>query len=218
MEKVINEILDKKVIVILRGVARDELIPLAEALYEGGIRLMEITYNANGTPSDAETAENIRLLAEHFDGRMLIGAGTVIRREQVELTRAAGGKFIISPDTDPEIIKYTKELGLVSIPGALTPSEITLANRSGADFIKLFPISSLGTKYVKAIRAPLSHVRMLAVGGVNVDNMSEYFNAGICGIGAGYKNIADAELFEKRDYAAITEKVKSFLEVVYSAK
>ncbi|MBQ9116952.1 MAG: 2-dehydro-3-deoxyphosphogluconate aldolase, partial [Clostridia bacterium] len=113
-EKIIDTILKEKIIVIVRGVSSEKLIPLAEAMYAGGIRLLEITYSANGSPSDEETAENICLLSRHFEGRMYIGAGTVLTQRQVELTNDAGGEFIISPDTNPEIIKTTRELGLVS--------------------------------------------------------------------------------------------------------
>lgn len=216
MKNVVNKILEEKIIVIIRGAQADKLIPYAEALYNGGIRLMEITYNAEGNPSDEETARNIEMLAKHFDGRMLIGAGTVIRANQVELTKKAGGKFIISPDTNAEIIKYTKDLGLVSIPGALTPSEICEANRAGADFIKLFPAFALGPKYIKAVKAPLSHVRFLAVGSVTLDNAADYFDAGVCGLGTSHINIAPAELYEKEDYDTITKYVKKYIAVVKS--
>ncbi|WP_143442559.1 bifunctional 4-hydroxy-2-oxoglutarate aldolase/2-dehydro-3-deoxy-phosphogluconate aldolase, partial [Klebsiella pneumoniae] len=93
-----------------------------------------------GKINDEEIASGIEMLAEHFKGEMLVGAGTVLTERQVELTRKAGGKFIISPDTNPDIIKKTKEMGLVSIPGALTPSEIVTASRAGADFVKVFPV------------------------------------------------------------------------------
>ena len=162
-DKLIKMIENEKIIVIVRGVPSEKLIPLVEAMYSGGIRFLEITYSADGSTSDEKTAENIKMLSEHFDGRMYIGAGTVLSEKQVELTKEAGGQFVISPDTNPDIIKKTKELGMVSIPGALTPSEITIAHRSGADFVKMFPIVNMGADYVKAIKAPLSHIRLLAV-------------------------------------------------------
>ena len=108
-KQVIQTILQEKIIVIVRGVEREKLLPLCESLYKGGIRLLEITYSAKGTPSDEETAENIRYLAENFQGRMCIGAGTVLTEKQVELTAKAGGKFIISPDAYPSVIQKTKD-------------------------------------------------------------------------------------------------------------
>ena len=134
---------EEKIITIIRGVEKEKLIPLAEALYDGGFRMLELTYDAKGILPDVENAKNIEMLAKHFEGRMLIGAGTVIKENQVELTKSAGGKFIISPDTYQAVIEKTRELEMVSMPGALTPTEIQTAHRCGADFVKLFPISNL---------------------------------------------------------------------------
>ena len=209
--KTISEILDNKVIIILRGVEREQLIPLAEALYAGGIRLAEITYSADGGTPDAVVADNIRLLSEAFDGRMTVGAGTVLTKEQVSLTYEAGGEFIISPDTNEEVIIESVRLGLVSIPGALTPTEAQSAHRCGADFVKLFPISSLGPSYIRAITAPLSHIRFLAVGGVNEKNIGEYIRAGAVGVGIGGNLTA---LLSENNYEAITETARKYVEAV----
>lgn len=211
--KVIQAIEKEKLIVIVRGVEKEKLILLAEAMYQGGIRLLEITYSANGVISDEETAENIKMLATHFEGRMYIGAGTVLSRRQVELTKDAGGCFIISPDSYAPVIEKTKELGMVSIPGALTPTEIAQAHRAGADFVKLFPITSLGASYVKAVRAPLSHVKLLAVGGVDESNMDEYLKAGISGFGVG-SNIIDKKMLKEENYEGITALARSYTAVV----
>ena len=211
-EKVIDVIKREKLIVIVRGVEKEKLIPLAEAMYEGGIRLLEITYSADGKISDEETAENIRMLSKHFEGRMYIGAGTVLTEKQVELTKNAGGKFIISPDTNSTVIRKTRELEMVSMPGALTPSEVQSAHICGADFVKLFPVCSLGAEYVKAIKAPLSHINVLAVGGVHEGNMAEYLTAGVSGFGIG-SNIIDKKALADNNYEAITVLAKKFVSV-----
>lgn len=206
----IEKIKEGKIIVIVRGVARENLIPLAEAMYAGGIRLLECTYDASEKIPDEEIAANIEMLAKHFEGRMLIGAGTVIRERQVALTKSAGGKFIISPDTNAEIIKKTKEHGLVSIPGAITPTEVAFAYRTGADFVKLFPIDLYGgAKYIKTLRAPLSHIPLLAVGGVNPDNMAEFLSAGAVGLGIG-SGVVDKKLIEAGEFEKITELAKRY--------
>ena len=186
---------------------------MAEALYKGGIRLLEITYSANGSTPDSETAENIKKLAEHFKGRMFIGAGTVLTPDQVRLTRASGGQFIISPDVNEAVIRETYRLGMVSMPGALTPTEIRQAHLFGADFVKLFPISDLGAGYVKAVRAPLSNIKMLAVGGIDENNMREYLNAGACGFGIG-SNLTDKKLIEAEDWDGITALAEKFVSAV----
>ena len=210
---IIKSVEENKIIAIVRGVDKEDLLPLAEALYEGGIRLLEITYSADGRVSDTEIASRIKLLADTFEGRMLIGAGTVLTEAQVELTANAGGKFIISPDTNTEVIGKTKELGLVSMPGALTPSEITAAARAGADFVKLFPVTSFGPEYIKAISAPLSHIKLLAVGGVNLDNIKEFLKAGVCGFGLG-SNIIDKKLIAEGNFGGITELARKYVEEI----
>lgn len=212
-EKVIKAIEENKIIVIVRGVESEKLIPLAEAMYKGGIRLLEITYSANGAVSDEETTENIKLLSKHFEGRMYIGAGTVLNEKQVQLTKDAGGMFIISPDTNDAVIKKTRQLEMVSMPGALTPTEIQTAHDSGADFVKLFPITNMGIGYVKAVKAPLSHIKLLAVGGVDENNMADYLKAGVCGFGVG-SNIIDKKMIEAGDFDGITELARKYTAVV----
>ncbi len=204
MEAVINTILKEKIITIVRGVSKEKLIPLAQAMYDGGIRLIECTYDASGKVSDEEIASGIHSLVEHFGDKMTVGAGTVLTEKQVELTKKAGGKFIISPDTYPLVIQKTKELGLVSIPGALTPTEIAAAKRCGADFVKVFPVGSMGCNYIKDVKAPLSNVRLLAVGGVDENNMQSYFQAGACGIGIG-SGIVKKKMIDENDFEGITK-------------
>lgn len=212
-KKIISTIEKEKLITIVRGVEKEKLIPLAEAMYTGGIRLLEVTYSANGKVSDEETAECIKILSEHFEGRMYIGAGTVLSEKQVELTKNAGGKFIISPDTNEKVIKKTRELDMVSMPGALTPSEAQKAHIAGADFVKLFPVSNLGADYVKAVKAPLSHIKFLAVGGITLDNMKDYLKAGVCGFGIG-SNIVDKKLIDANDFSAITVLAEKYVNIV----
>ena len=210
---VIKTIETKKIIVIVRGVEGKKLIPLAEAMYDGGIRLLEITYDATGKVSDEETAKRIELLSKHFAEKMFIGAGTVICEKQVELTKNAGGSFIISPDSCIDVIKKTRELGMVSMPGALTPTEVQAAHRAGADFVKLFPVTCLGTEYVKAIKAPLSHIKFLAVGGVDENNMADYLKAGVCGFGVG-SNIINKKMLANEDYKGITALAQKYVSVL----
>ena len=208
----IEAISNEKLIVIVRGVDREQLIPLAETLYRGGLRLLEITYDATGKVSDEYMAESLGILVKHFEGRgMYFGSGTVLTERQVELTAKAGGAFIISPDVNVDVIKKTRELGLVSIPGALTPSEATAANRAGADFVKLFPVTTMGTSYIKAIRAPLSHIKFLAVGGVNPDNVKDFMATGISGVGVG-GGLANAQMVKDGKLDEIEALARTYVE------
>ena len=212
-DQIIHTIEREKIITIVRGIEREKLVFLAEAMYKGGIRLLELTYDATGAVSDEQTAKNIELLTEHFEGKMYIGAGTVITEKQVELTKAAGGSFIISPDTYGAVIEKTRNLEMVSMPGALTPTEIQAAHRYGADYVKLFPVKSLGIDYVKAVKAPLSHIKLLAVGGINENNMSDYLKAGISGFGIG-SNIVDKKLVEANDFSRISQLAEKYMRVI----
>ncbi len=212
-ETVVKAIEEHKIIAILRGISNEKLIPLAEALYSGGIRLLEVTYSANGTVSDEGIAKNIKILSEHFKNKMYIGSGTVLTKEQVNLTKDSGGLFIISPNTDEEVIKESNKCNLVSIPGAMTPSEILNAHKFGADFVKLFPATSLGADYVKAVLAPLSNVKLLAVGGINTDNMKKYLSVGIYGFGVG-SNITDKKMIKENDWQGISKLAKKYVDEV----
>ena len=213
MEKIKELIRNERLIFIVRGVKSEQLIPLAEAMYEGGVRLLEVTYSANGKVPDEETAKNIGALVEHFGDRMQIGAGTVLTEKQVALTAAAGGKYVISPNANPAVIAATRKAGLVSIPAAYTPTEIEAAYECGADFVKLFPVTSLGPSYVKAVRGPLNHIPLLAVGGVDLSNLADYAKAGASGFGIG-GNIVDKKMLETGDYAAITDLAKRYVSTV----
>ncbi len=208
-DEIIAEICKNKIIAILRGIKGEDLLSLAQALYDGGIRLLEVTFSADGSVRDEDTARSIALLASEFKGRMYVGAGTVLTKEQVRLTKASGGAFIISPNTDKRVIKESKKLGLVSIPGALTPSEIVEAHEYGADFVKLFPVTSMGAEYVKALKAPLSHIKLLAVGGIDENNMSVYLKAGACGFGIG-SNITDKKMIAENDWEGIKALARKY--------
>ena len=190
-KETIEHISDHKIIMIVRGVPTDRLIPLGEAVWRGGIRMMECTYDASGITSDEVTAERIALLSKHFEGRMAIGAGTVLKKSQIALTKAAGGQFIISPDTNEEIIKETKKAGLVSIPGALTPSEATTAHRAGADFVK----TSTGFTSVGAtvegvaimIDQAKGRIKVKASGGIrDYAGAKQFVDMGVDRLGIGY--------------------------------
>ncbi|MDD5603970.1 MAG: bifunctional 4-hydroxy-2-oxoglutarate aldolase/2-dehydro-3-deoxy-phosphogluconate aldolase [Eubacteriales bacterium] len=200
----INEILEHKIIAICRNVADDVIVDVAGALYEGGIKFVEVTFDQSGKSPECKTEKQIISLREHFAGRIHVGAGTVLTPEQVDRAFKAGAEYIISPDTNPEVIKRTVSLGLVSIPGALTPTEIQNAHACGADFVKLFPAGEMGISYIKAVTAPLNHIRLLAVGGVNEDNLADFFKAGIKGAGIG-SNIIKKNLLEQKDFKGITK-------------
>ena len=208
-EEIIKDIEKNKIIVIMRGFTEEQLINSVEAMEKGGIRLVEVTFDQTGKVGDEVTASYIHTLKKRFDGRVRIGAGTVMTESQVEIAYKAGAEFIISPDSYEGVIRKTRELGMVSIPGAFTPTEAANAHRYGADFVKLFPNSEVNISYLKALAVPLSHIKFLAVGGVNADNMQEYLAAGAKGIGVATA-IADKKSIFAGDYEDITRRAKLF--------
>lgn len=208
-DEIIKDIEENKIIVIMRGFSAEQLIRSVDAMEKGGIKLVEVTFDQTGATSDDMTAGYIRALRENFNGKMRIGAGTVMTENQVELAYKAGAEFIISPDCYEPVIKKTRELGMVSIPGVFTPTEAANAHRFGADFVKLFPNSELKISYIKALTVPLSHIKFLAVGGVNHENMRDYLNAGAKGIGVATA-IADKKSIFSGNYEEITQRAKLF--------
>ena len=203
-EQIISNIERYKIVVIMRGMATEQLIKTVEAMEKGGIRLVEVTFDQSKKIPDEQTAENIRVLSETFEGRVMVGAGTVMTVEQAELAHKAGAKFIISPDAYEPVIRRTVELGMVSMPGIFTPTEAANAHRWGADFVKLFPNSEMKPSYLKALVVPLSHIRFLAVGGVNADNIKEYLDAGAKGVGVA-TSIVNKTLIAEGNYEEITK-------------
>jgi len=214
-EQMIQRILDEKVIAIVRGFYGEQCLNLAKALRKGGVHLLEVTFDQKSESERVRTVETIRLLNEELGDTMEFGAGTVTTVEMVEMAKEAGAKFIISPDANPDVIRATVKAGLVSIPGAMTPTEIAAAHNCGADFVKVFPVSSMGVKYIKDVNAPLSHIRMLAVGGVDAGNVKDYFSAGAVGAGvAGC--LFKKEWVRDEQWDRISEASRTFMDLIHS--
>ena len=183
--------------------------------YKAVIRTISGVYRSE-SKNDADF-EKACALTEEFGDKMLFGAGTVTSVELVELTHAHGGKYIISPDTNVDVIKRTVELGMVSLPGAMTPTEVMTAHAAGADFVKLFPAGDLGVSYLKAIRAPISHVKLMAVGGVNESNAADFLKAGAVGLGIG-GNLAKKAWIDAGEFDKLTEAAKTMVEIIKSVQ
>ena len=209
-DRIIQEILDKKIISIVRGVEPDKMVHIAEALYEGGVTMIEVTFNQKNPNSWQETADSIAAIKAAMGDRMFVGAGTVTSVELVDMAANAGAGYIISPDTDPDVIARTRELGLVSLPGAYTPTEAKQAHNAGADFVKLFPCVGDAPAYLKALCAPLSHIKFLAVGGVTADNAADFLKAGAVGIGVG-SSLVNKKWADAGEFWKITEEAKRFV-------
>ena len=207
---VIKEVLNHKIISIVRGMNREQTVKIAKALYEGGVRFIEVTFNQKNPEKFYETVESIRAIREEMGDKMFVGAGTVTSVELVDMAAQAGALYIISPDMDENVIRRTRELGLVSMPGAYTPTEAKKAHNAGADFVKLFPCIGEAPAYVKALCAPLNHIRFLAVGGVHADNARDFLKAGAVGVGVG-SSLVNKAWVDAGEYEKITEEAKKMI-------
>jgi 2-dehydro-3-deoxyphosphogluconate aldolase / (4S)-4-hydroxy-2-oxoglutarate aldolase len=168
-----------RIIAILRGVGPEHIEAVAQALLDGGVPVMEVTLNTPGAE------EMIGLLQEKFGDRMYIGAGTVLDLKDAERALEAGAGYLVTPNTDEEVIRFAAERGIPIFPGAMTPTEVVKAWKAGATAIKIFPGASLGIGYIKELMGPLNHIPMVAVGGVNEDNIAEFLRIGCYGVGIG---------------------------------
>ena len=210
-EEIVNAVHDGRIIAIIRGFAPDVCLNLAEAYFRGGIRLVEVTFNQKAPETWKDTAAAIGAIKARFAGDVHVGAGTVLTEEQLSMCRDAGGEYMITPNVKPALIRSCVEQGLVAMPGALTPSEAVDAWDAGASFVKIFPAGSLGPGYVKAIRAPLSHIPFLAVGGISPDNVADFMRVGCVGAGVG-GNLTNKEWIAAGAWDKITETARQLVE------
>lgn len=215
-EETLARIGERKIIAIVRGLEPSLLLELAQALYAGGIDLIEVTFPQNDPSRWQETANGIRTLASALNGKLMVGAGTVVTTQQLMMAYDAGARYIITPNIDTRIIHDTRKLGLVSLPGAFTPSEIAAAYDAGADMVKVFPAGSLGPGYIKAVKAPLSHVPLMAVGGINEKNAADFLRAGAAGIGVG-GNLVQKDWLVQGKADQITALAKEYVQVIKEA-
>lgn len=216
MKKTIEMILERKVIAIVRGLKNEHMLKLAAALRAGGVGAMEVTFNQLSSDSWPDTMAAIRLISDAFGDDLLAGAGTVMTDEQARMAADSGARYIISPNTDARVIVATKGLGLVSMPGAMTPTEIAHASDLGADFVKVFPAGTLGPDYIKAVKAPISHIRLMAVGGVTEQNAQAFLRAGCVGLGVG-GNLVNRDWIERGEFEKIEALAREYARVAKEA-
>ncbi|HAL10518.1 MAG TPA: 2-dehydro-3-deoxyphosphogluconate aldolase [Staphylococcus sp.] len=175
----LNIIKETKLIAILRNANPDDVLPIVRTLYKAGVRAIEVTMNS------PKALESIDLIANEMKGKVVVGAGTVLDAESARLAILSGATFILSPTVNKETIRMTKKYGVVSIPGALTPTEILEAYEYGGDIIKVFPTTTMGPSYIKDLQGPLPHIPLLPTGGVDLNNVADFIKAGAVGVGLG---------------------------------
>ena len=201
----VEQLEQAKVIAILRGIDPGDLLPAVEALYCGGIRAVEITFNTPGAP------EMIRKLSERFGSRLFVGAGTILDAEQARIAVSAGAGFLLSPSLDEGMVKTCVEAGKIAVPGVLTPTEAVTAVRWGAQIVKIFPAAPVGPAYFSQLAAPLDFLKMMAVGGISLENFQSYLSAGACCVGVG-GGLADRALIRAHDWEGLTARARRFMQ------
>lgn len=209
IESLIHE---TKVIVIVRKLYDENLLKLTDALLEGGLKLIEVTFDQADVACLDKTSKSISLLVKNFGVSMYIGAGTVLNVEQVNAAYSSGASFIIAPNINPSVIRKTKELGMISIPGAMTPTEILSGSENGADYVKVFPAIDLGLSYLQNIKAPINHVNLIATAGITESNFYEYIKAGYYAAGIGGR-LCDLKLVGEQRFSEITDRAKIFTQL-----
>lgn len=212
-DEVLAMIQRERIVAILRGVPMSRLDGVVSALLRGGVRVLEFTFDHRTESDVEENAGKIRRAVERYGDRAVVGCGTALTVREVEAAYDAGAGLVISPDVNLDVIRRTRELGMVSMPGALTPTEIVTAYDAGADIVKLFPAGELGVGYIKAVRGPLCHIPMSAVGGVKPENVREFLDAGVCGFGVGGQLVLSSAV-RSGDDAAIEARAREFTQAI----
>lgn len=196
---------EHRVVIIYRGLDPEDCLEASRALAEAGLRMFEVTMNSR------DTARAIEMLDTELGSEALIGAGTVMTPEQVEAASSSGASYIVSPNTNIKVIERTKELGLLSVPGAFTPTEVRAAWEAGADFVKVFPINVVGAEYITQLRAPLDDIPMMPSGGITLKLAEELSRTGVEALGVGLQMLGK-DLLESKDWDALRERGARLLE------
>lgn len=206
--KITEEIYKRKLVAVIRGASLDTIVPVARALKAGGVSILELT---------AETPRFLSVMEKavtELGQEVLVGAGTVLDPETARASIMSGAQFVFSPTVNTDTIKAVKRYGVACIPGAMTPTEILTAYEHGADLIKVFPANLFGPGYLKDIHGPLPHIPLMPTGGVNLDNIGEYFDNGAVAVGLGSSLVKLSGDLTEDQLNDITLRAKLFTEKV----
>ncbi len=211
-QQILSFITDIGIVPVVRAPSAESAVRAVEAIYEGGIRAAEITMTVPGALHALEK------VADALGDKIVLGAGTVLDAETVRVCVLAGAEFFVSPGLKLETIEMARRYSKVSIPGALTPTEVLAAWDAGADIVKIFPCGNVGgPKYIRALKAPFPHIEMIPTGGVNLETAGEFLKAGACAVAVGAE-LVDARSLKEGRYDLIAEKARQYLAVIAKAR
>jgi len=209
--EVLEKVKELGLLAVIRGPSPDLTIKMVEALIAGGVSGIEITYS---TP-DAE--EVVRTLFRKFGSNIVLGMGTLTRPEQAQSAKEVGASFLVSPICEENLVKSMAATELLTMAGALTPTEVFQAYTLGSDIIKIFPGSLGGPAYVKALKGPFPYIPMMPTGGVNPGNMAEWFSTGVVAVGAG-SELCPPQLAKEGKFDEISKRAAEFMQVIKAAR
>ena len=209
--EVLEKVKELGLLAVIRGPSPDLTLKMVEALIAGGVLGIEITYS---TPNAEDV---VRRLSKQFGNSIVLGIGTLTKTEQAESAKEAGASFLVSPICEPNLVKSMVASGLLTMAGALTPTEVFQAYQLGSDVIKVFPGSSGGPAYVKALKGPFPYIPMMPTGGVNAGNIVEWFASGVVAVGAG-SELCPPQLAKDGKFDEISKRASDFMQVVKAAR
>lgn len=209
--EIISLLSNPGIIAVVRAQRSDQVIPLSEALIAGGVNAVEITMT---TP---DAIASIRAAREAVGQRALIGVGTVLDAPTCEAALDAGAEFVVTPICRPHLVDLAHRSDRPIMLGAYTPTEAQLAHEAGADFIKIFPADTLGPGYIKSLRAPLPHLRLVPTGGIDVHNVADFLKAGCAALGVG-SSLLSAKILQTADWPALTRRAAEFIQAARAAR
>lgn len=209
--EIVARLKDAGAVAILRTQTSEQALRAADAAIAGGFRIVEITYGVPDAPNV------IAQLVRENSSDLLVGAGTVLTRDESYRAIDAGAQFLVSPCVIPEMMEVARERDVAAIPGAFTPTEIHTAWSLGADIIKLFPAVLNGPEYLRTVRGPLPHIPIMPTSGVNISNVADWFRAGAVAVGA-VSSVIDPALVQQGDWSGVTKRSRDFIDAVQRAR
>jgi 2-dehydro-3-deoxyphosphogluconate aldolase/(4S)-4-hydroxy-2-oxoglutarate aldolase len=210
-QQLFGRIADCGVVAVIRAKSKDQLADLSAALIEGGVIAIEVTMS---TP---DAIAGIRMLGDRLGDRGIVGVGTVLDVKTARDAIDAGAKFVVSPVFDPEVVAVTLKAGVISIPGAFSPTEVYRVHCSGADVVKVFPATTLGPGYFKDLLAPMPMLKLTPTGGVDAANAGDWIRAGAVFVGAG-SSLVTKDALAKNDWSSVASNARAFVSAVRAAR
>ena len=208
-KEIVDKIIELKAVAVIRMEDPSKLIKVAEAIYDGGVKAIEITMTV------PNAIEAIALASREIGNKVLIGVGSILDSEMAQKAIDAGAQFVVSPIFKKEIIEKSHKNNIPAMPGTFSPTEVQLAYEAGADIVKLFPADVLGMPFIKGIKAPMPHLKIMPTGGVSLTNAGEWLKSGACAVGVG-SALIDRQAILEENYTVLTRKAEQIMESINS--